>query len=79
MSMVSLAAKFLIPGAVIAFLYLVELYDKDWVSDYILSQTWFIRSVLAILIIIGSIVVGVDATLFILSIGVLFSLILPNR
>ena len=79
MNLMSLAAKFLVPSAVILFLYLVELYDKDWVSERILAQTWFIRSVLAIVVTLGLIIVGVDATLLILSIGILFALILPNR
>lgn len=66
--MVSLAAKFLVPAAVIALLYLAELYDKNWVYNYILSQSWFIRSVLALLFIIGSILFGIDAFFFVLSI-----------
>ncbi len=77
--MVSLAAKFLVPGVVIALLYLVELYNKKWVYKKILAQTWFVRSLLAILFIIGSITIGVDATLLVLSVGILFTLILPNH
>ena len=77
--MAGLAAKFLIPGVVIALLYLVEIYNKKWVYKNILAQTWIVRSLLAGLFIPGSITIGVEATLLVLSVGVLFTLILPNH